>query len=67
KAHKNRHVLEIVQEMKAMNIPMLLINNTEEAARHALRHGFIEASSMPDIARQVEVDHKNTGLLSTPN
>lgn len=66
KAHKNRHVLEIAQEMKAMNIPMLLINNTEEAARHALRQGFIEAFSMPDITRQVTKDHNNTGWLNNP-
>lgn len=66
KAHKNRHVLDVVQEMKAMNIPMLLINNTEEAARHALLNGYIDPSSMPDIARQVEMDHQNTGLLFNP-
>lgn len=56
KAHENQQILEIAREMKSMNIPMLLIDNTEEAARHALMNGYIDASSMPDIARQLEKD-----------
>ena len=39
KAHKNRQILEIAREMKSMNIPILLIDNTEEATRHALMAG----------------------------
>ncbi|GAO31255.1 App1 family protein [Geofilum rubicundum] len=64
KGHKNPQMLEITKEMKSLNVPMLLISDTEEAARHALLKGYMDASSMPDIARQVKVDHKNTGFLS---
>lgn len=57
KAHKNRQTLEIAREMEKLNIPMMLIDNTEDAARHALMNGFISPASMPDIARQLEEDH----------
>jgi phosphatidate phosphatase APP1 len=56
KGHENEQILKIAQEMKSMNIPMLLIDNTEDAARHALLNGYINASSMPDIASQLEED-----------
>lgn len=59
KAHENRQIREIAQEMKSMNIPMLLIDDTEEAARHALINGFIDDLSMPDIARQLEKDQRS--------
>lgn len=57
KAHKNRQTIEIAEKMKESGVPMLLIDNTEEAARHALLNEFIAPSSMPDIARQLEEDH----------
>ncbi|MGM0377231.1 MAG: phosphatase domain-containing protein, partial [Bacteroidota bacterium] len=57
RAHKNKQTVEIAREMDRLGIPMLLIENTEEAARHALMNGYIDASSMPDIARQLEEDH----------
>jgi phosphatidate phosphatase APP1 len=57
KAHKHRQTLEIARQMEQLNVPMLLIDSTEEAARHALMNGFIAPSSMPDIARQLEEDH----------
>jgi phosphatidate phosphatase APP1 len=60
KEHKNRQILKIAQEMKSMNIPMLLIRNSEDAARHALINGYIDASSMPDIAQQLEKDQKHS-------
>jgi hypothetical protein len=46
--------------MEKSGVPMLLIDNTEDAARHALLNGFISPSSMPDIARQLEEDHNYT-------
>jgi len=57
RAHKNRQTLDIAEKMKESGVPMLLIDNTEEAARHALLNEFIAPSSMPDIARQLEEDH----------
>jgi phosphatidate phosphatase APP1 len=57
KAYKNKQSMEIAAEMKKRNIPMLLIDNTEEAALHALRNGYIDASSMPDITSQLKEDH----------
>jgi phosphatidate phosphatase APP1 len=57
KAHKNKQTLEVASEMIKLDIPMLLIENTEEAASHALMNGYIDPSSMPDIARQLEEDH----------
>lgn len=60
KAHKNQHVEGIAREMETLNIPMLLINNTEEAAHHALKHGYIDASSMPHISEQVTIDHQQS-------
>ncbi|PWD98155.1 App1 family protein [Marinilabilia rubra] len=60
KAHKNRQTLEVASEMEKLDVPMLLIENTEEAARHALMNGYIDPSSMPDIARQLEEDHNFT-------
>lgn len=57
KAHKNRQTLEIARKMEEFGVSMLLIDNTEDAARHALINGFIAPSSMPDIARQLQEDH----------
>jgi phosphatidate phosphatase APP1 len=57
KASKNRETLEIAKKMEGFGVPMLLIDSTEDAARHALMNGFIAPSSMPDIARQLEEDH----------
>lgn len=57
KSHKKHSTMKIATEMAKLNIPVLLINSTEEAARHALMNGYIDASSMPDIARQLEEDH----------
>ncbi len=57
KSHKNRQTLEIAEEMKEAGVPMLLIDNTGEAVRHALVNKLIAASSIPDIARQVREDH----------
>ena len=57
KAHNNGRTKEIAIEMEKLNIPMLFIDNTEEAARHALINDYIDASSMPDIAQQMEEDH----------
>ncbi|MFW6267704.1 MAG: App1 family protein [Marinilabiliaceae bacterium] len=56
-AHKNQKTIETANEMDRLGVPMLLIENTEDAARHALMNGYIDASSMPDIARQLEEDH----------
>jgi phosphatidate phosphatase APP1 len=67
KRHKNPQMQEIKKEMDALKVPMLLISDTEEAARHALINDYIDASSMPDIARQVQEDHKKTGFLSDNN
>ncbi len=55
--HKNNHAREIAREMDKLGIPMLLIDNTREAASHALLNGYIDASSMPDIVQQLEEDH----------
>ncbi len=57
RAHKNKRTTEIAGEMDRLGIPMLLIENTEQAARHALMNGYIDVSSMPYIARQLEEDH----------
>jgi len=57
KSHKKHSTMKIAGEMEKLDIPVLLINSTEEAARHALMNGYIDASSMPDIARQLEEDH----------
>jgi phosphatidate phosphatase APP1 len=57
KSKKNHRTIRIAREMNQLNVPLLLIGNTGEAASHALMNGYIDASSMPDIARQLEEDH----------
>jgi phosphatidate phosphatase APP1 len=69
RAHKNKRTMEVAHEMDKLNVPMLLIDDTHEAARHALMNGYIDASSMPDIARQLERDHnvRFTDMLGWDN
>lgn len=50
--------------MKEKNVPVLLIDNTEEAVRHAISSGFIDEASIPDISRQLRKDHQTSGLFS---
>ena len=57
KLYKGSKTIKIAHEMRIMDIPVLLIDNTEEAARHALENGFIDVSSMDEVAQQHKKDH----------
>ncbi|MGQ1891439.1 App1 family protein [Thermophagus sp. OGC60D27] len=62
KSHKHSETMRTANKLKALDVPVLLIDNTEEAAQHALMNGWIDDSSMIDISRQHQMDHHHTGF-----
>jgi phosphatidate phosphatase APP1 len=50
-------VMDLAQELKSGKTPMILIENTEKAAEHAIQNGFIQPEQMPEIQVARMVDH----------
>ncbi|CAN5443693.1 DUF2183 domain-containing protein [soil metagenome] len=52
--HEERRigVNALSEEMKAHNVEMLLVKDTEEAARHAAEYGYINADNIPEIIQE---------------
>lgn len=57
-----RAVCDIAEEVDALGVPMLLVDDTVEAAEHAARHGLIDAASLPGIREEREEDADGTML-----
>lgn len=53
---RTKAVCDIADEVKSRNTPMLLVDDTVEAAEHAAKHGLISNSSLPEIKTEREED-----------
>ena len=62
KGKKKQKHLQIAREMSKHQVPMLLINSTTEAARHAIEQGFIDAASMPAIQEKAVEDEQENSI-----
>jgi phosphatidate phosphatase APP1 len=49
-------VREIAEEVRALGIPMLLVDDTVAAAEHAASAGLIDAAFLPEVRRDREAD-----------
>lgn len=49
----------------AGNVPMLLMNDTREAALHAAEHGYIDPDTLPEIEQECAADHDEPPPLET--
>jgi phosphatidate phosphatase APP1 len=58
KGRKKKKHMEIAKTMAELGVPMLLINDTAEAARHAVKQGFIDAASVPMIEKEAIEDER---------
>lgn len=56
-------VCDIADRLGSMNIPMLLVDDTVEAAEHAAAHHLINAGALPGIRREKEED-ASKGVVS---
>lgn len=55
-AVRDRAVREVAAEMRALKVPMLLVEDTVAAAGHAASHGLISPSALPEIRADREED-----------
>ncbi|CAN5885568.1 DUF2183 domain-containing protein [soil metagenome] len=60
---RSQTVCEIADEMKSLDTPMLLVDDTVEAANHAVKMGLISESSLPDVRQNREEDAQGEDLL----
>ncbi|HZY66372.1 MAG TPA: phosphatase domain-containing protein [Rubrobacteraceae bacterium] len=61
---RSQTVCDIADEMQYFSIPMLLVDDTVEAARHAAKLGLIPDASLPEILRDREEDADGSGTLA---
>lgn len=52
KKRRIRAVCDIAEEVDALGVPMLLVDDTVEAAEHAAGHGLIDRASLPKIREE---------------
>lgn len=62
---RTQTVCDIAEELKSLGTPMLLVDDTVEAARHAVEQSLIPASSLPEIRQDREEDAEGETVLST--
>lgn len=55
-AERDRAVREVAAEMRALSVPMLLVEDTVAAAEHAASRGLISPASLPGIRADKEED-----------
>lgn len=65
-SHKDRDVTvrAISEEMRSLGIPMLLVNDTVEAAEHAASQSLVSPSALKDIREEREEDAGGRETLS---
>ena len=51
---RDGEVEEIARRLEEQGVPMLRARSAQEAARHALEHGFIDQSGWEEVRREVE-------------
>ncbi len=52
KKRRVRAVCDIAEELEDLGVPMLLVDDTVEAAEHAAEHGLIDGSNLPGIREE---------------
>lgn len=62
---RSQAVCEIAEEMQAFKIPMLLVDDTVEAAKHAAEEKLISEASLPEIRQGREEDAEGETVLSS--
>lgn len=61
---RSQTVCEIADEMNSLGTTMLLVDDTVEAARHAVENGLISRSNLPEILQDREEDAEKETILS---
>ncbi len=51
---REAEINKITLELSNKKIPLVLVKDTNEAARHALKNGYIHAASIPEISTEVK-------------
>lgn len=60
---RESQVLQIRDKLLALNIPLLLVKDTKEAAIHALKKGYIHADSIPEISKEITHEEESLSTL----
>jgi phosphatidate phosphatase APP1 len=55
---RRQQVLQLAEEAKALNVPLLLVEDTVEAAEHAVGLGLIDPDAIPDIRADKRYDEE---------
>ncbi len=63
-AKREKEITELVEEVKKHNTEMILVKDTEEAARHAIMKGFIDTAMVPSIHIEKEKDKETSSDLA---
>lgn len=61
---RTQTVCDIADEMKTLGTPMLLVDDTVEAAQHAAEESLIPGASLSDIRQKKEEDAYGSGAFS---
>ena len=57
-------VRALAEEVRVLEVPLLLVSDTVAAAEHAVAHGLIGAATLPNIREEKQGDARGTGLFS---
>lgn len=60
---RTTEIAPLVQECSRLGVEMLLVQNTVEAAEHAIRHGYINPESLPAIKGERKKDLNAPGPM----
>jgi phosphatidate phosphatase APP1 len=55
---RREQINRLMAEAKALNVPMLLVKDTVEAAQHAAAFGLIDPDAIPDIRADKRYDEE---------
>ncbi|WP_017731635.1 App1 family protein [Nafulsella turpanensis] len=57
-AGRDKEVIKIIDEAESLGAQMLLVKDTEAAARHAIGQGYIQASELPEVKKEKQKDEQ---------
>lgn len=57
-AGRDKKVQAIIDEAESAGTPMLLVKDTEAAARHAIGQGYIKPSGLPEVKKEKQKDEQ---------
>lgn len=60
---KRKQINDLIEEMKKLNIDLLMVKNTFEAAIHAFKNNLIPKASLSEISMDVYKDKKRPGEI----